>query len=458
MAPRIAVFLGAFVVVSGVLILFPGIDLWASALFYRLRYPFFLGDWPPFRLLHQGLPLFIIALLVAGSTALLATLVFRRPFLGVDSQAALFLLVSLAIGPGLVVNVVFKDHWGRARPAQIVQFGGDKQFTPAFVPSAQCDRNCSFPAGDPAVGFYLVSAAFLLPGAGWRRAGIAGALGLGGLLGLARLAQGGHFLSDIVASGFLVYATSWIAHLLLVRQDGMTTLLHQLRHPSRGLKHFTLFTAAALGASLLAAFFLDQPLARYFQAADPSLRRVFTFITAFGESTPYLAISVLLAVGFYLAHIRATDAARARHFAANAWRAGFVFAAIAVPGLVGDVLKPIFGRARPKLLFMDDAYGFNWQGGGADYWSFPSGHTITIVALAAALFLIYPRGWPLYVLAAALVAASRVIIDAHYLSDVLAGGFLAVALVWAMAAICSRAGISLTLESDAGPAPVSDSP
>jgi len=456
MASRIALFLTAFVFVCGLPILFPGIDLWASALFYRAPSGFFLGDWPPFRLLHRGLPFLIIAIVIAASALLLATLALRRPILGVDRRAALFLLVSLAVGPGLTVNVVFKDHWGRARPAQLAQFGGDKQFTRAFVPSAQCNRNCSFPAGDPSIGFYLVSVAFLLPEARGRRVGIAGALGLGALIGLARLAQGGHFLSDVMASGFLVYATSWLAHRALLAHDGLTSLLRNLRHPSRNLKRFALFTIAAVGASVLAARFLDQPLARYFQDGDPTLRRIFTFITAFGDSTFYLAISAILAVGFHLARMRAADPARGRHFAANAWRAGFVFAAIAVPGLIGDILKPIFGRARPKLLFMDDASSFNWAGGGADYWSFPSGHTITIVGLAAALFLIYPRGLPLYVLAAALVAASRVVIDAHYLSDVLAGGFLAVAVVWVMAAACIRAGIPL--ESDAGRAPVSDSP
>lgn len=457
MAPRLALFLAAFVLVCGLPIVFPEIDLWASALFYRPGDGFFLGDWPPFRLLHQGLPFLIIAMVVAGAALLLATLAFRRPILGVGRSAALFLLVSLAVGPGLTVNVVLKDHWGRARPAQLAQFGGDKRFTPAFVPSAQCDHNCSFPAGDPSIGFYLVSVAFLLPEARRRRAGVAGALGFGALIGLARLAQGGHFLSDIVASGFLVYATSWLTHRALVAHDGLTLLWRQLRHPSRSLKRFALFTAAALGAGVLAVLFLDQPLARYFEDGDPTVRRIFTFITAFGDSTVYLAISAVLAAGFHLARKRTADPARARHFAANAWRAGFVFAAIAVPGLIGDILKPIFGRARPKLLFMDDASGFNWAGGGADYWSFPSGHTITIVGLAAALSLIYPRGWPLYALAAAAVAASRVIIDAHYLSDVLAGGFLAVAVVWAMAAACSHAGIPLACESDAGRAPVSDS-
>ena len=79
-------------------------------------------------------------------------------------------------------------------------------------------------------------------------------------------------------------------------------------------------------------------------------------------------------------------------------------------------------------------FGFTWHGAHAAYWSFPSGHTITIVALAAALTLIERRFLPLYVAAALLVMASRIVLDQHYLSDVLAGAYpRLVAATWAAA-------------------------
>src|SRR5215469_12771934 len=162
---------GSFLVLCGGLTLLPGIDLWTSGLFYRPGDGFFLGDWMPFRVVHDHLDLavwaFAIAVVVAGG----AGLFFRRAVLGLSPRAAIFLLVSLALGPGLTVNTIFKDHWGRARPAQITQFGGTQKFTPDFVPSDQCRRNCSFPAGDPAMGFYLVSVAFLAGSAPLRRNG-----------------------------------------------------------------------------------------------------------------------------------------------------------------------------------------------------------------------------------------------------------------------------------------------
>lgn len=115
-----------------------------------------------------------------------------------------------------------------------------------------------------------------------------------------------------------------------------------------------------------------------------------------------------------------------------AGQAAFVFAAIALSGLIADIAKPVFGRARPALYFTDRLFGFTGSGAHADHWSFPSGHTVTVSALALALTFLYPRFWPLYLTAAVLVAASRVIIAAHYLSDVVGGAFLGITVTWAL--------------------------
>ena len=125
-------------------------------------------------------------------------------------------------------------------------------------------------------------------------------------------------------------------------------------------------------------------------------------------------------------------------------RAAFIFAAVALPGLVADILKPVFGRVRPRLLFADRVYGFTWHGADAAHWSFPSGHAVTIAALAAALFVVYPALWPVYALAALLVAASRVIVDAHYLSDIIAGLYLGLVATWALAAAAKHNGLQLS--------------
>lgn len=262
------------------------------------------------------------------------------------------------------------------------------------------------------------------------------------------MAQGGHFLSDVVASGFLVFATTWLLHRWIVVADGLPALARQLRRPTPALKRFYGLALLAAAATASSYAWLDRPLAAAFAGADPRLLSVFRIVTMFGVSTGYLVAAALLAIALSLASARAADLEKKRKFARDAWRAAFVFVAVGGAGLAGDILKPLFGRARPRLYVEDGIFGFTWHGAHASYWSFPSGHTITIVALAAALTLIARRFLPLYVAAALLVMASRVVLDEHYLSDVVAGAFLAGVATWAASAGFRRAAITLALSDN----------
>jgi lipid A 4'-phosphatase len=435
MGARIAWFAAALLVLCGGSVLLPGIDLWVSALFYRPGEGFFLSDWAVFRIVHDFLPAAVAAYVVFVVVLLGATILRRRAVLGLDAKAALFLLLALALGPGLIVNTVFKDHWGRARPAQIVEFGGDKKFSRAFVPSDQCTRNCSFTAGDPSIGFYLVSIAFLAQAPRRRRWGVAGAVALGAALGVVRIAQGGHFLSDVIASGFLVCGMSWLLYRAVIVYDGIGALLAACRKPSIGLQRFASLSVATLALFFLCYAFLDEPLARAFHDSNPVLQGVFRVVTQFGEGGLYLVPLGLMTIWAYYSERDLL-----------AWRAGYLFVAVALPGLLADIAKPVFGRARPGLLFQDQIFGFTWGGAHADHWSFPSGHAVTITALATALYALYPPLWPAYLAVALLIAASRVIIDAHYLSDVIAGAYIGFVFAWALAVAAKRHKGELALE------------
>jgi lipid A 4'-phosphatase len=427
----------AFCLAAGAAILLfaaaPDIDLWFSALFYRAGSGFFLADAPPVRLLFRSAPYITGAIVVFAAAAGARHYFAGRSLLGCDARAALYLVLALAIGPGLLVNTVLKDHWGRARPSQIVAFGGDKQFTPALVPSRQCERNCSFSSGHAALGFSLIAFAFLAPDRRRRRQAVAAAVAAGSLLGLARIVQGGHFLSDVVLSGFLVTATSWLLHHAV-----MTT--HWPTSPARRLALWAAATALAVALSIV---LLDRPAALFFHAQSEELRDVFRFITRFGVSTGYL-------VGAAIVFVALRAAARAKRFAAVADRIAaysalplFFFASIAVSGLAVDLVKWVAGRARPKLLFSDGDYYFGWWGTRSDFWSFPSGHTANAVAVALALSSIWPRCRAVAAIFAVLVAASRIIITAHYVSDVVMGAFLAFAIVPYIRFVFAQCGIDL---------------
>jgi lipid A 4'-phosphatase len=434
-----AIYLLILVAAAAIFLLFPGLDLWASGLFYRPSERFFLADDWPFRLVYRAVP-YLVDIVVVGVPAVFLLSLWRgRPVCGIDRRAATFLLLALALGPGLLVNTVLKDHWGRARPSQTVAFGGTQQFTPAPLPARQCAHNCSFPAGHPAIGFYLVSFAFLLRDRRRRRQAEAAAIAAGVLIGIVRMAQGGHFLSDVVFSGLLVYATSWLLYHLVVVQDVLRGLAAPIRAPPW-------FAAGALagGALLLASMvFIDRPIARLFHDGNATVHATFAFITQFGLGDGYLVASAAAYLTLRLSAWRWRDRPWAERLMLNANRALFIFCAVAASGLLVDLLKVVFGRARPKLLFVDGTYGFFWGAWQADYWSFPSGHATTIAALAAAFFLLWPRFLPAYLAAALLVTASRIIIDAHYVSDALAGALLGVVVTWLLHAAFVRAAVPL---------------
>src|SRR5262249_24743258 len=117
-------------------------------------------------------------------------------------------------------------------------------------------------------------------------------------------------------------------------------------------------------------------------------------------------------------------------------RATFVFATTLVSGLFSQILKHLFGRARPSLMEIVGPYHFDAFSISARYASFPSGHTVTAFAVALALAWFAPRlRWPLFALAA-LIGVSRIGVGAHYLSDVLAGAALGLGSTLLMRRMC----------------------
>lgn len=220
----------AFYALLVLFLLFPGIDLGFSQIFFEPRQGFYLKNGLYAQFFYQTLPVVSKLLYWGLPLAILASHAPQGPERLRRLRGKLaYLLLVLALGPGLVVNGVFKSHWGRARPADVVEFGGQQPFTPAFVVSPACRRNCSFVSGHAATGFLLMSVAFLdrPRRRRWLWAGIA----LGGAAGLGRIMQGSHFLSDVIFSGFFVYFTAWLVDLGMHRigPDDLERWLQWLR-------------------------------------------------------------------------------------------------------------------------------------------------------------------------------------------------------------------------------------
>lgn len=181
------------------------------------------------------------------------------------------------------------------------------------------------------------------------------------------------------------------------------------------------FWVLLVAAVLLGVLVVDRPLSLLLRQAGEPLLDLFRFVTDFGKSDGFLVGSALVTLGAAGAAVAATGRARKRLAAWLAGYAFFFFWAVAGSGILANLLKVIFGRARPKLLDQHDLYGFSPFGFDPDLHSFPSGHSTTAFAVAVALTFFLPGARLWWLAFALLVAASRVVVNAHYLSDV-AGG------------------------------------
>ena len=189
--------------------LFPCIDLWLSGVFYRPDTGFWIdGTWYE-RIVYLSVQYLLILTVAALVGAWIYGRLARRGRGPVSGRDLAFLLVLLLLGPGLVVNLGMKEHWGRARPVDALPFGGEKTFTPAFVPSDQGGK--AFPSGHAAAVFYLVGVAFVV--ARRKRLWMRITLEYAALVCFFRIASGGHSVSDVLTSLFVVL----ILFLLLYR-------------------------------------------------------------------------------------------------------------------------------------------------------------------------------------------------------------------------------------------------
>jgi membrane-associated phospholipid phosphatase len=119
-----------------------------------------------------------------------------------SGRAMIFLIATMVIGPGLIVNLGLKDHWHRPRPIQTQDFNGPSPFTPWYEDTGACKKNCSFVSGEAATGFWMVAPASVLPPP-WRGPAIVAAFAFGFGASLLRLAFGGHYLSDVLLGGLI---------------------------------------------------------------------------------------------------------------------------------------------------------------------------------------------------------------------------------------------------------------
>jgi len=180
----------------------------------------------------------------------------------------------------------------------------------------------------------------------------------------------------------------------------------------------------AVAVFLLLMFLVDAAVVRGVGHLPDWVVWSFDQITDFGKSGWFLWPLGILFLG--LAALPSLPRMPQRVLAAIMVRVGFLFVAIAVPSLFDTIIKRMIGRARPLVGGSLDPYlfrPFNWT---AEYASLPSGHATTAFAALVAFGTLWPRARTIMWIYALTIVVSRVVVTAHYPSDVLAGALVGV--------------------------------
>ncbi len=191
-------------IVTTILFRVSDLDLTLQKVFFRPGEGWIFSDLGICRFLYTYGPVPAIVLVVASLFGLIGSRWIRpiAPY----RKALLFIVVLYLLGPGLVVNGIFKAHWDRPRPRDVEAFGGSRPFLPVWE-KGHSGHGRSFPSGHASVGFFLFAPYFLLRQRSlkWALSFLAIGVSAGISIGIVRMVQGGHFASDVLWSGGFVY-------------------------------------------------------------------------------------------------------------------------------------------------------------------------------------------------------------------------------------------------------------
>jgi lipid A 4'-phosphatase len=454
----------AVLCVAGLVIFaLPSIDIGASAPFNTGKGAFYGADHPVIEGLRSVLTYGYIGLLVTAIVGTIIAVRLQAPWLGWRAPQWLLVASCLIVGPGLVANTIFKDNWGRARPREIVEFGGTKPFTRPLLLADNCESNCSFVSGEASSSFMML---YALAAAAPQYAVplVAAGTAIGLASGLIRISQGGHFLSDVLFAGMFMALTALALRWLLLGKGQI--IWRGAARSGRGMVVATMWTqfrAWTITSPIAAVAVLLAPFAVWIAAYprhDLAASALFYIGNGrFSGMDNWLVEAVRNAfiVGYFaLCGLAILGAIIARRQGAPwlGWtfpRWTMVAACLVIgPGLIANLtLKQNWGRPRPtQVAEFNGKWPFvsalNPGGQCPRHCSFVSGEAsstfVSFYALAAAM----PQyAVPIVAVGTVMGLATglvRMIQGAHFLSDVIfAGVFMALTVLlirritqWAM--------------------------
>ena len=198
----------ALVLIAMLLTIGSDFDIFFSSLFYKGDNQFLLQSYYPITVFFRDilLPIILVYLLVLPIISILIPI--NRLYFGYkfSIKKILFVWITLIINLIFIINLFLKNVWGRPRPGDVLELGGKDDFSSWYQISDACTSNCSFVSGDAAVGFSLIVFYFLSNNLKYAYLSII----FGLLIGMVRIAEGGHFLSDVIFSAIIVFFFSFL--------------------------------------------------------------------------------------------------------------------------------------------------------------------------------------------------------------------------------------------------------
>jgi lipid A 4'-phosphatase len=227
----LAILLGLCLLATVVFVGVPGLDIKVSSLFTDENGRFFLAR-NGFANALRSVFVWTITFSIVFALIMFLGSFYRSNRLKIHRNVWAFACAAFALGPGLLVNGMLKEYWGRARPQQIVEFGGRLDFSSAFQISDQCVQNCSFVSGEGSAAATLAVVLLMLIGRDPHifargRASIS-IIVLAVLCAFLRVAFGRHFASDTIFA--ILFCT--ILALLLYRAFQIETHRRQFNLPN----------------------------------------------------------------------------------------------------------------------------------------------------------------------------------------------------------------------------------
>tara|TARA_Y100000590_G_scaffold469441_1_gene657018 strand:- start:2288 stop:3619 length:1332 start_codon:yes stop_codon:yes gene_type:complete len=188
----------------------PTFDIAFSSLFYYGDKQFLIQSYYIITIFFRKIILFLIIIYILFLPIISLVVPMKKIYFDhqFNIKEIIYIWGSMLLSLVVLINLFLKNMWGRARPGEILELGGKNFFTPWYKISSQCDSNCSFVSGDAAVGFSLLVLYLLIK----KDVFLWMAVFFGTSIGLIRIMEGGHFFSDVVFSGLVVFLFNLFLH------------------------------------------------------------------------------------------------------------------------------------------------------------------------------------------------------------------------------------------------------